>query len=412
MVLPYTKLVYHHYMGWAGLIGLIVLLAACEAPHEERAAAVTPSAIAVAEATSAFGFDLFAELLQDHPEENVLVSPTSLASSLGMAHTGADGATKKAIAEVLHVGRLTDEQVTEGRRDLLALENGEPAGISVCSANSIWIRQGTSLEPSFIEAIETTFLAHAEPLNLGDPAALKKINDWIGRETKGQVPAILNEIHPDAVAYLVNAVHFKGQWQSKFDPEKSKEADFRLDDKQAKRVMMMSQSGTFAYHGGQSYEAVRLPYKNERYAMVLVLPRPGSSVDELATDLAGSGWHMITAQLNARKVEVSLPRFKLSSRRHLKQPLSKLGMARAFDPAAAEFGAMARAGGIWIDDVVHQAVLEVDEEGTTAAAATATTMAKSAAARFVADRPFLFAVEDSEAKAILFLGVVRDPTRG
>jgi serine protease inhibitor len=400
-------------------LALPLLLAACELPSGNHIAArdrapveVSAQAAAIADATNGFGFDFIVELVAQHPEKNVFVSPTSIASSLTMAYLGAQGDTERQMAGVLQIDSLSRSEIENGYRDLLNLTGSPGRGIELSMANSIWVNRGTELVPDFVTQTRNHFGAHVATADFSDPGTLKAINKWVHAETRGQIPAVIDRIHPAAVTYLVNAVHFRAPWTSPFAKRATREADFKVSETETKRVMMMSQKGIFHFRKSDAFEAVRLDYGDGRYGMIAFLPAEGSSVDDLARTLAAAPWQDVVGELKEEHVEVALPRFKLESKFELKPPLSALGMPKAFDQRGADFGQMVKGGGIWIEEVFHRAVVEVDEEGTRAAAATATETVGSIPPRFKADRPFLFVIQDSETNAILFIGVVRDPTLG
>ena len=215
--------------------------------------------------------------------------------------------------------------------------------------------------------------------------------------------------------FLINAVYFKGQWQKKFDKALTKEKPFHLPDGKQKPAPMMAQSGKYLYHRGDKFQAVSLPYGNGGVSAYLFLPDEGSSLDEFLKGFSHQKWEALINNFNSTPGDIELPRFKLDYEKTLNDPLKALGMGMAFSKADADFSGIRPERDLYISEVKHKAVIEVNEEGTEASAATSVGIAITSAQRpqqpfrFIADRPFLMAIRDSQTGAILFMGAVMEP---
>jgi serine protease inhibitor len=280
-------------------------------------------------------------------------------------------------------------------------------------ANSVWIDQSVRLNESFSSDLAKTFKTTFESLRFSDPATLARINEWVSRETEGKIIRLL-EIPPSPPMFLADAVYFHASWANPFQKQADREQPFHLADGSTSKVKMMRQNGSFQYAKTPGYEVVALPYVGSRFVMYCFLP--DQSVDALVTQLRKSSWSELSAVLHPIQGSVALPKFKVDYGVTLNQALSKLGMGIAFDGDRAQFARMIDAPRrLFIGSVLHKTLLEVDEEGSTAAAATGTEMRATAIMlpredfNLVFDRPFLLAITDQESGTILFLGIIGDP---
>jgi serine protease inhibitor len=229
-------------------------------------------------------------------------------------------------------------------------------------------------------------------------------------ETKGEIADLIDRVPRDAVLYLINALHFDGKWTQPFPKDRTREGAFRLASGGEVKVPMMNRTGPLGhFEDPEGAQGVRIPYGEGRWNMIVILPPPGVPVREFAAKVDRELWSGWLGRLEAdRTVDVSLPRWSQEFKADLAGALERMGMGIAFGPGA-DFGAMSAAGGLQISRVLHQTKLEVDEEGTIGAAATAVEMTRSMPPRFEADRPFLFAVRDSKSGLLLFVGLVENP---
>ncbi len=364
-------------------------------------------------AKNQLGFKLLSGLTQGKTDENVLISPYSIATALVMTYNGAAGETRTAMAKTLGIEGIGLEELNQGERGLAAGLRQSDARLQLVIANSLWARKGVVFNSGFINRVKKFYSAEANVLDFNSPEAIVKINSWVRERTHGRIERIVEHIAPELVLYLINAVYFKGKWQEGFDPKQTYEADFQVPEGTKKRVMMMRRSDRFGYLAADGFQAVRLPYGDGKMSMVVMLPAESLSLDWLIAQLTSENWQKWQGEFETKQGEVGLPRFKIEYEQSLKEVLKALNMALAFDLARADFSEMSPRSGIAIGDVRHKGFIEVNEEGTEAAAVTSVEMVMTAMPvdrfRMVCDRPFLFAIQDKASGALVFLGAVVKP---
>jgi serpin B len=362
-----------------------------------------------------FAFGLVKELAREQPAKNIFISPYSISTVLQMVCNGAAGSTKQEMASVLGTSGLEALALNQACKELDKSIRSAQSNVVLSIANAIWYRLGVELRPTFVSVNQDYFGARIGALDFTDPRAAGIINAWADENTHGRIKNIISGSIPgDAQVILANAIYFKGSWERKFDPKATKERAFHLQDGRQPQVAMMQQSGEFQYQEGKGCQAVRLPYAGWRLGMYVLLPEAGSSVEKLLASLDAQSWeNQLRRQFVSRKGSLVLPRFKLEYGAELKRPLSALGMRIPFS-RGADFSGMS-ASPLYLSEVRHKSFVEVNEEGTEAAAVTMAAMAPSSMQRptppfeMVVDRPFLFVIEDNLTNAILFVGVVFDP---
>lgn len=382
-----------------------------------------PRELSVAEqhlisADNGFAFSLFREInRQEDAGANVFVSPLSVAMALGMTYNGAAGTTRAAMAEALQLQGLSIDEVNQGYRGLIDLLRGLDGGVEFQLANSIWYRAGlTPLQP-FLDINRQYFDATVDSLDFSRADAAATMNAWVEENTNGKIKTIVPDSIPDyIVMYLINAIYFKGDWTYQFDKDLTRGQPFQLADGGQVTVPMMSREEEHPLRLVRDGDltVVELPYSRQAYAMTIVLPAAADAAAGLAEGLTQERWDGWMAGLKSDSILVSLPKFTLEYAVRLNDVLKALGMAEAFDPCRADFTNMYDVqppAHAWIDDVRHKTFVDVNEEGTEAAAATSVGMALSSAPlRIVVDRPFLFAIRERLTGSILFLGKIMNPT--
>lgn len=370
----------------------------------------------LAAADMGFAFGLVKELAREQPAKNNFISPYSISTVLQMVCNGAAGSAKQEMASVLGTSGLEPEALNQACKDLDQSIRSAQSNVVLSIANAIWYRVGVELRPTFVSVNQDFFGAKMGALDFTDLRSSGIINAWADENTHGRIKQIISgQIPGDAQVILANAIYFKGSWDRKFDPKATKERAFHLPDGRQRQVAMMQQSGEFQYQEGKGCQAVRLPYAGWRLGMCVLLPDAGSSVEKLLAGLDAQSWqNQLRRQFLNRKGSLVLPRFKLEYGAELKRPLAALGMRIPFS-RGADFSGMS-ASPLYLSEVRHKSFVEVNEEGTEAAAVTMAAMAPSSMQRpmppfeMVVDRPFLFVIEDNLTSAILFVGVVLDPT--
>lgn len=374
--------------------------------------ALTARERAVVGASSHFGLELAARVIAKDSRANVILSPLSASMALGMTLNGADGATFDAMRSALGFESLTREQINSSYRDLIDLLKGLDANVRFEIANAIWANQGVPFHDAFFEVVRESFDAQAQTRDFGDPATLAAINAWVKQGTGGHIERIVDSLDPTLVALLVNAIYFNGAWTTQFDPAKTRRSPFTREDGSVVNIDMMSIDHFEARRAhGPTFAAVELPYGGEAFAMVIVLPNPGVSARDWLAQLDAEQWTALTDSLATGRVDqLSIPKFRLTYDMYLNEALQAMGMDPAFKPGA-DFTRMSPAGNqLCIDFVRQKTFVEVDEQGTRAAAATAVGIGLVSFTSFAVDRPFVFFIRERFSGTLLFVGLVGDPT--
>lgn len=363
-------------------------------------------------ANTGFGFKIFKELILEDSNQNIFISPLSIILALAMTYNGAVGDTNLAMAEALQFKGFDLEELNSGFHDLLLSIKNADSDIDLAIANSIWYRLGFKVKEDFIERNKKYFDSEVNEIDFSAPDAVDTINGWIEEATKGKIEKMLTNIPPDAVMYLINAIYFKGNWTYQFDEGLTSDDDFYLLDGTTKKVPMMSQEEEFLYYNGDNFSVARLPYGQEKMAMYIILPDEGVSLDSVIESLDADRWKDILESFSSKQVYISMPRYKMEyGIKLLNDALVKFGMGIAFG-SGADFSGISP--DIFISRVLHKAVIEVNEKGSEAAAATVVEMMKTAAPideiiEFIVDRPFFFVIADDRSGSIIFMGKVVEP---
>ena len=385
----------------------------------------TPSAVALAQkagtsvdpaivaADNGFGLNLLDTLLPGSDGGNIAISPLSVALALQVLYNGASGSTQQAMASTLELGTLTDQALNSDNAALQAsLINPDP-NVQLTIANSLWINQTDSpVLPSFTQTDEAYYGA-----TIGDLAgAPDNVNAWVDSETHGLIPTILP---PDSQgeyrdAIIANVLYFKGAWTTSFDPSNTVSGAFTLSGGGEVSAQLMHQTGSFDYAEGtlhgSAFQAVRIAYGQGRIGMLIVLPAAGVNVASFVSAMTVADLNGVTAQLQPSTVSIALPRFRASYSASLIPALTSLGMGIAFGQSA-DFSALAP--GAYVDMVLHETVVEVDETGTVAAAATVIGVTAAIAVPQIVmtmDHPFFYAIQDSKTGELLFVGALMNPS--
>jgi len=343
---------------------------------------------------------------------NLLVSPLSVAMALAMTYNGAATTTEAAMRATLELDSMTVGELNEANQSLIALLRGLDPHVRFEIANSIWYSLAFSVEQPFLDANRTYFDARVEALDFTSPTAAPTINTWVDQQTHG----LIHEIVPDplpqnALMYLINAIYFKGDWTRQFDKQLTTPRPFHLDDGSTVSVPTMTYGIEAPVQRTWTPLAtvIDLSYGGEAFSMTIILPRESVSVDSVLASLTLDDWNAWIARLDTAFTELYVPKFKLENNLTLNGPLASLGMGIAFSDAA-DFSQMTPGGGVKISEVKHRTYVDVNEEGTTAAAVTSVGIVPTSVPVPVSvDRPFLFALRERLSGTILFMGVIRHP---
>jgi serpin B len=371
--------------------------------------------------SASFPLQFFQQVAKEHPSDNVLVSPFSVSTALSMTYSGAAGDTKRVMANVLGVPLSKLGLVEEvAAKSKIVSDSLRKAGTNTQLeiANALFGEKSIKFKPDFLSMNKQYFDAEITALDFKAPDSLKVINGWVSEKTHGKIPTIIEQIGDDAILYLINAIYFKGTWANKFEKSATKPADFTLLDGTTKKVSMMHMSrDDFRYFESKDVQIINLPYSDGRLSMYVVLPAKGTKISAFEAGLTKEKWDEYMMSTFKRDGKLGLPRFKIEDKMTLKDVLCKMGMEVAFDQGKADFSEMADVQQrIYISQVFHKTFMEVNEEGTEAAAATAVEMSIASAMmnppppfEMIVDRPFLLALRDNQTDSTLFMGRVANP---
>lgn len=364
-------------------------------------------------AFSDFSFSFYKELLTDtKANENIFVSPLSLHIALGMLVNGAQGETKTEIMKLLKADNLSSSELNNAYTKLLKeLPEADPL-VKMALANAIFYRNTFPVQSSFLNTMKTAFYAQVAGLPF-DYTSLVVINKWASDNTNGKITKVLDEINPNLMLILMNALYFKGDWRSKFDKANTKDQSFYFEGGGQKTVKMMNQKDTFKVAGFTDYSTLQLPYGNGQFIATLLLPRDGKTIGEVMKTLNTTQFNQIQSASSIKSIEVGLPKFKLSQEFMLNNVLKKSGMVRAFNDIA-EFEPMSNMKPLFVGFVKQNTFAAVDEEGTEAAAVTTigmvTTSMPVEPPKFLCNKPFGIIISEKTSGVILFMGQMLNPS--
>lgn len=364
-------------------------------------------------ANNDFGFRLLSWLARQEAGKNIFISSFSVAMALTMVYNGAEGKTKEALAELLGLSELGLQQINEANATLMSPTSVIDPKVQLIIANSIWLRNGITPSSNFIQQIKDYYSGEVTSLNFGQPNAANIINQWVADKTRDMISGIVTPSSVRmAILILINAIYFKGIWAKEFDKARTVERDFHKLDGSRQPCQMMSQSGSYDYYEADDFQAISLPYGTGRISMYIFLPASTSSIHDFQKSINAETWGNWLDGFGEAEGEVMIPRLKIEYQEDLLEGLMALGGSEI---AAEDFAGIG-AGPLQISSVIHKAIVEVNEEGTEAAAVTAVMMGRGLSRpskRFtlIADRPFFMAIRDNGTGAVLFTGIVWNPTQ-
>lgn len=379
----------------------------------EIPAELRPGVEALAKGNAEFATDLYAKLA--FKEGNLFFSPFSISTALAMTYAGARGETAREMAEVLHLSTSADSLPPVYRALQTSLERGvELGGYRLNIANRLWGQEGFAWRPEYREVTRTGYGAEMQALDFRkDPEQARvTINEWVSEKTEKRISELLQPgvLDDETRLVLTNAVYFKGTWARQFDAQRTVDGPFRVSEARTVQVPMMDQRGPFPHGRTDQLQILELPYEGGDLSMLILLPHELNDLREIESSLNAANLSAWTQGLATSEITVKMPRFLINSEFSLGETLAAMGMPSAFRAEAADFSGMDGARDLFLSAVVHKAFVEVNEEGTEAAAATGGTMSLTSFSGFIADHPFLFLIRDNITGSILFLGRVIDPT--
>ncbi len=385
-------------------------------PAEKKIINLDEKSAQLVESDNTFGLKLFKEVREMSNKENIMISPFSVSIALGMTYNGAAGDTKTEIAKVLQLNGLTPEQINNSYETLIKALKSLDKDVVFEIANAIYYRTGFDVKQPFLDINSNYYDAEVNSLNFNLPSALAEINGWVNEKTHQKIPKILEKLSPGARMVLLNAIYFNGIWAVKFDKTGTKLRPFYKNDGTNNDVAMMHKESKFEYTLNELFDAVKLPYGNGQYNMIVMRPAEGKTSHDIINQLTAETWQKLTEEfVPVKHVFVSMPRFKFSFDIGLKEVLEKMEMVKAFDKQKADFSNISD-DDLYISNVIHKSFIDVNETGTEAAAVTAVVFTTTSAGweeekkiYFNVNKPFVFAITEKDTGAILFIGEVQNP---
>lgn len=401
-------------------LSLLSILAACQndenpskpEPKPRKDISLTRVEQSLLDANTDFAFRFFSQVCNTEDEKpNVFVSPLIASLCLSMITNGASGNTLTEMQDVLGFPASSfslddlnnyNQKLTTA---LLDLDNTTQLGI----ANSIWVKQGFKVYDSFVNVNKQMYDAQVQELDFTSPTAKDVINRWCAEQTNDCIKEVIKVIPANARMYLLNALYFKGIWASQFEKSATRQENFTNSDGTQQKVNMMNQTEMFNYTKNSTFSIAELPYGNEAFSMVILLPSGGKTLDESLSELTSENWKEWNSNMAGKQLQVKLPRFRVEYDKTLIDDMIAMGMKDAFDGNKADFSKMSAAE-LYVGILQQFTYINVDEEGTEAAAVTVGGMLDSAGLPvtipFYVDSPFAFMIKEKSTGAILFMGKV------
>ncbi len=398
----------------------VLLYAETTVPHSIVASLQPGSATIpedIASANNGFAVDFY-KLVSADSDENIFFSPTSIYVVFSMLYEGARGDSAGQIEAAF--GFEPDEQARHNAtaHTMSSIARHDPYA-TLELANSMWLADWLAPHDSYVNTIRGTYLADIERVDFKDSqGSTDRINSWASEKTREKIKKILTpeDVNSLTALVLTNAIYFKGTWVTQFPEENTRESEFWKDGTQSVRTDFMNVVGMFDYTQQDDVQMLRLPYKGDRLSMLVILPADRDGMDPLQETLSAGLIQKWNKDMLQTDVEVSMPKFRMETYYDLTDPLARLGVADVFDPEKADLSGIADVSdeNLYVSKSAQKAFVDINEEGTEAAAVTAvvvtTTSAPPPPVPFIADRPFVFIIQDDESGAILFMGRVTDPS--
>jgi len=374
--------------------------------------ALSPTEVLLIDSSNDFAVDLLRAVHEAEPASTVFLSPLSASIALGMTVNGAAGPTRDQMTTMLGFGGLSLAEVDASYRDLMALLVDLDPLVRIDIGNAIFHRDSFVMEDPFLEDVRRYFGAEVAGLDFDAPEAVDEINGWASQATRGRITKVIDAIDPLTMAFLMNAIYFKGDWTKEFDEADSYDGPFRLQDGGTVEARFMTKADTLGYRSSGAWQAAEIPYGGGAWAMTVAVPRDGHDLADVVDDL--SILLDPEAEWGEMPVAIHLPRLELEWERVLNDDLRALGMVDAFDPFEADFTPMyarALADQLHVQFVKQNTFLKVDEVGTEAAAVTVVAVGVTCAGcggptEIRADRPFLVAIRERLSGTVLFVGLI------
>lgn len=399
------------------IFSLILILFACNKTETEPKVSdltANEKSAKIIAADNQFGLELFKKVNVSLTEpKNTMISPMSVSLALAMLYNGTAGDTKTQMEQMLHKSGMTPEDLNQSYKDLVAGLISHDPKVELSISNAIYYRNTFNIKDNFITTNQNYYQAEVSGLDFTKSAeALQTVNGWVNTKTKGKIDKIIEEVKPEDVMYLLNAIYFNGEWKYRFDASKSMNLPFTKENKTVVQVPTMHIENPFNYYRDQNFQLLEMPYGSGKYSMLVFLPETGKTTNDVISLLSTENINNWLQNMTEQKKEVYLPKFEFKFDDSLVDELKALGMTDAFSDGKANLRDISEDAQLAVSEVMHKTYIKVDERGTEAAAVTGITIIVTSAGpdnSFRADHPFVFAIREKDTQAILFIGKVMNP---
>jgi len=415
---------------WASLLSLCLLQCSQstgpevdDPPPLRTPAQLTASEKNLVESCNEFGFKLFRQIVENtHPDSNIFISPLSVSYALAMLYNGAGGETRQEIVTALELSGFTIDEANQAYKNLTQILISADPDVDFTIANSLWYRTGVPVLPTYKESMRDYFSSRVEELDFGAPWSADTINAWVYENTNGKIEKVVDSPIPERIIImLLNAIYYKASWTFPFDEAETDSSTFYLEtggqeacqmmfkDTDSERKELGLQDIPLLFYENRELKAASLPYGKKGFRMVLFMPNPEFGFDSLSDLFTRENWLSWNDGLSSVRFVLGMPKFKFEYETGLKEILSTMGINRAFDPLSADFSNLLNGGGVSVSSARHKSFVQVDEKGTEAAAVTVIDFRDSSPPGIIANRTFLFFIEEERSGAIIFMGKLANP---
>jgi len=366
----------------------------------------------VIQGSNHFGMELFKAVALEDTDNNVMLSPLSASTALTMLLNGCNGETYTQIRDMLGFKNMSAEEINTAYNSLVTQLLSADEEVNLALANSVWYRNQFQIHQNYLDIMNNDFDSHIEGLDFNHPDALETINNWASDNTNGKIPKVLDEISGNAVMFLMNALYFKGIWTEKFNSDLTQNASFTLNDGTIIETPMMKSEIASKVFTAENYRALELFYGRKNFSMIIIVPDNGLSefIESITPEIYNEIGAGFDAQPGLNDVSVSLPQFSFEYEKRLNDQLQGLGMEDAFNAAVADLSGISDVD-LFVSFVKQNTFIEVNEEGTEAAAVTTIGIELTSlpGEEFIVNKPFVFAIREQTTNTILFIGQVVEP---
>lgn len=373
---------------------------------------------ALSEAGNEFSYQIFHELTREGEDENIFISPLSISIAFAMLLNGAEGETFDEIRQTLELRGHDLQAINENYHSLIRYLREVDQSVEFAIANSVWHDERFSVSDTFLTRLDKYYNASAEGLDFRDRASVGRINDWVSKSTNGLIDSILDEIPEEMVLYLINALYFKGEWLYQFDEKNTAEGDFFTEGGNRTRVELMRAESSYATYFSEEVQMIEVPYGDSLFTMTIIMP---ADMDQpldpfISEKLTAENLDYWTENLWSGNIQLKMPKFSMEYEKTLNEVMQRLGVERVFQEGVAELGGLSANGlnNLFVSEVKHKTFLEVNEEGSEAAAVTSIgvqlTSVTPSVPKFTVNRPFAFLIRERASGSILFMGKMKNPS--